>query len=77
LDEATAKGDKETHSIPERRPPIKERANLPKPNETPLPQQLSYPVWRCKVCGYLCAREEPPGICPICKVSKERFERFL
>lgn len=77
VDEATAKGDKETHSIPERRAPNKERANLPKPNETPLPQQLSYPVWRCKVCGYLCAREEPPGICPICKVSKERFERFL
>jgi ferredoxin-thioredoxin reductase catalytic chain len=35
-----------------------------------------YPVWRCTVCGYLCAREEPPDMCPICKVSKERFERF-
>lgn len=23
------------------------------------------PVWRCKVCGYLCARETPPGVCPI------------
>ncbi|MEI6309305.1 MAG: ferredoxin-thioredoxin reductase catalytic domain-containing protein [bacterium] len=77
VDEATAKGEKETHSIPERRLPIKERAKLQKPTETPLPQQLSYPVWRCKVCGYLCARDEPPGICPICKVSKERFERFL
>jgi len=21
---------------------------------------LSYPVWRCKVCGYLCARDEAP-----------------
>jgi ferredoxin-thioredoxin reductase catalytic subunit len=35
-----------------------------------------YPVWRCRVCGYLCARDEPPNVCPICKVTKDRFERF-
>lgn len=35
------------------------------------------PIWRCKVCGYLCARENPPEICPICKVSADRFEKFL
>jgi rubrerythrin len=28
------------------------------------------------VCGYLCAREHPPGVCPICKAKRERFERF-
>ena len=33
-------------------------------------------VYRCKVCGYLCAREEPPDLCPICRVKKERFEEF-
>lgn len=33
-------------------------------------------VYRCKVCGYLCAREEPPDLCPICRAKKERFERF-
>jgi rubrerythrin len=33
-------------------------------------------VWRCRVCGYLCARPEPPETCPICKVSRERFEEF-
>jgi len=38
---------------------------------------LSRPVWRCKVCGYLCARPEPPLVCPICKAGQERFERFL
>ncbi|MDT8396896.1 MAG: ferredoxin:glutaredoxin reductase, partial [bacterium] len=38
---------------------------------------LAYPVWRCKVCGYLCAREHPPGKCPICKADKDRFERFM
>jgi len=34
------------------------------------------PVWRCKVCGYLCAREKPPLKCPICKADRDRFERF-
>lgn len=33
-------------------------------------------VWRCKVCGYLCARRDPPEICPICKVTRDRFEPF-
>jgi len=39
--------------------------------------KLSLPVWCCKVCGYLCARDEPPELCPICKAKKERFERFM
>jgi ferredoxin-thioredoxin reductase catalytic subunit len=34
------------------------------------------PIWRCKVCGYLCARERPPLKCPICKADRDRFERF-
>jgi ferredoxin-thioredoxin reductase catalytic subunit len=34
------------------------------------------PVWRCKVCGYLCARPQPPLKCPICKADRDRFERF-
>jgi len=33
-------------------------------------------VWRCKVCGYLCARKGPPEVCPICKVTRDRFEPF-
>lgn len=70
------KGEKKLKSIPDRRPadgPKKSEAADFNPGETKLP----YPVWRCKVCGYLCAREEPPSTCPICKVSKERFERFM
>ncbi len=39
--------------------------------------KLSQPVWRCKVCGYLCGRGEPPEVCPICKATKDRFERFV
>lgn len=38
---------------------------------------FKYPVWRCKVCGYLCSREKPPDTCPICKVDEKRFEKFL
>jgi ferredoxin-thioredoxin reductase catalytic chain len=38
---------------------------------------LKYPLWRCKVCGYLCARGQPPEVCPICRAKKDRFERLL
>jgi len=36
----------------------------------------SLTVWRCSVCGYLCARERPPPVCPICKVKADRFHPF-
>src|SRR3989339_1580836 len=67
-------GEKEVALIPERRPPLEERLKLkPVPNISSLP----LPVWRCKVCGYLCARENPPEVCPVCKAKKDRFERFI
>jgi ferredoxin-thioredoxin reductase catalytic subunit len=76
-----ARGDKEAGSIPERRPPEAERKKVPvKAAETRSGKgtlSVSMPVWRCRVCGYLCARDEPPEKCPICKVPKDRFERFL
>jgi len=77
VSQAVVKGNKEVHSIPERRPVLEERK---KPKVRPaagIRTVLPYPVWRCKVCGYLCARDEPPEICPICKAKKERFERFM
>ncbi len=70
------KGEVKTHGIPERRPPPEEREKLQKKAVAAF-ASLSLPVWRCKVCGYLCAREAPPEICPICKAKKERFERFV
>jgi ferredoxin-thioredoxin reductase catalytic chain len=70
-------GERAVHAIPERRLPPEERSRLRKETAAAMNQPLSYPVWRCKVCGYLCAREEAPGICPICKAKKERFERFM
>lgn len=73
---AIKNGEQKAHSIPERRPPLEAREKLEK-KAVEAYKQLSYPVWRCKVCGYLCARENPPEICPICKAKKERFERFM
>ncbi len=70
-------------SIPERRPPrakrmqMKQEEMVKQPKTAPSLSSLPLPVWRCKVCGYLCARESPPGVCPICKAGKERFERFI
>jgi ferredoxin-thioredoxin reductase catalytic chain len=71
-------GKRQAASIPERRPPANQRReSQPKvPGLVPA-AELSLPVWRCKVCGYLCARGEPPDSCPICKARKDRFERFI
>ncbi len=79
-------------SIPERRPVKRETAGSAQAQASPggaaregsrpevgagIKGTLPYPVWRCKVCGYLCAREKPPGVCPICKASRDRFEQFI
>jgi ferredoxin-thioredoxin reductase catalytic subunit len=64
---------------PEAKPDAQDaaRAQTPAGSALPNPTGLRYPVWRCRVCGYLCARDGPPEVCPICKARKERFERFL
>ena len=69
-------GKRAVSAIPERRPPPEERMKKEEAGKT-VPQSLAYPVFRCRVCGYLCARNEPPEKCPICMVGKERFERFM
>lgn len=74
---AALKGEKKIGSIPERRPPPEKRKEQKSKVQINKPLEPSLPVWRCKVCGYLCARESPPEVCPICKAKKERFERFL
>ena len=71
-----AEGKKEAGSIPERRP-SKEQRNMAKKETKTMISELPLPVWRCTVCGYLCARDEPPEVCPICKAEKERFQRFI
>ena len=72
-------GKKKHGSIPERRPAkfMRDGYSETPPASSPSPSSLPLPVWRCKVCGYLCARPEPPGKCPVCKAGKDRFERFM
>jgi ferredoxin-thioredoxin reductase catalytic subunit/rubredoxin len=73
-------GARELESIPDRRPPggPGPAAGVPEPSGGEASGGgLAYPVWRCRVCGYLCAREGPPGVCPICKAQKDRFEKFM
>jgi len=69
--------------IPERRPQEAQEAALTAAEtkgkqvlKSVSKQSVSVKVWRCTVCGYLCARELPPPVCPICKAKAERFEQF-
>jgi ferredoxin-thioredoxin reductase catalytic subunit/rubredoxin len=74
---AAVRGEVRIKSIPERRPEREDRKQFRQETKSAGPGNLAYPVWRCKVCGYLCARENPPEVCPVCKAKKERFERFI
>ena len=74
VSEEVVEGKKTIGKIPERRPVKGMRPRKAKPD---LGAALPYPVWRCRVCGYLCARDNPPDVCPICKAKKERFEKFI
>jgi ferredoxin-thioredoxin reductase catalytic subunit len=74
---AVLEGGRKAGSIPERRPPAEERKKAKLESPATGISSVPQPVWRCKVCGYLCAREGPPEVCPICKAKKERFERFI
>jgi rubrerythrin len=67
--------------VPERRPEPEELERI-RAGEGAAAQAAagkggeSVPVWRCKVCGYLAARDSAPKVCPICKASQDRFEPF-
>lgn len=70
-------GKRTVKPVPERRIPSHKRKSDKKEIGNLSFSNLKYPVWRCRVCGYLCARDKPPDICTICKVSRDRFERFI
>jgi len=83
VDDDIKAGRKRAEPIPERRPREDER-RMPATKEEWADgtkslsySRLKYPIWRCTVCGYICARDDPPLICPVCKAKKDRFERFL
>ncbi|MBN1289492.1 MAG: ferredoxin:glutaredoxin reductase [Actinobacteria bacterium] len=73
-------GEVDVKPVPERRPPEKVlniSAGEEAGEEDGEPAETEgIPVWRCTVCGYLCAREKPPELCPICKARRERFKPF-
>ncbi|MDD5142115.1 ferredoxin-thioredoxin reductase catalytic domain-containing protein [Methanoregula sp.] len=84
VSEAITDGTRKVAPVPERRPPRSQRGTMKERAVQTVAVgggttfgSLPFPVWRCKVCGYLCARDQPPGICPVCKAKKDRFERFL
>jgi len=71
VSDEVAKGNQPIQPVPER------RGQEPASSEKKTAFEGSdLPVWRCKVCGYLCARPQPPLKCPICKADQDRFERF-
>jgi ferredoxin-thioredoxin reductase catalytic chain len=77
VSEEVMAGEKTVGSIPERRPPPGKRHIADIQPSVTIPQDLPFPVFRCRVCGYLCARKNPPEVCPICRARRERFERFF
>ena len=75
--------------IPERRPmekqvrayAVSDETSVEKPSETTVlvtekPSGIKMKMWYCKQCGYVCFREEPPYVCPICKAKREMFARI-
>lgn len=72
-------GKRTLTTVPERRPPREQRGKkaVGVAHGIVPAGTLPVPVWRCRVCGYLCARDNPPLVCPICKASQDRFVQFL
>ena len=64
------KGEKSLAPVPERRLAPDVKSTGKPPASSAKMETIPYPVWRCKVCGYLCARNEPPDVCPICKAAQ-------
>jgi ferredoxin-thioredoxin reductase catalytic subunit len=76
VSEQIAFGEKAPQAIPERRGTEPRAEEEEHEAESVGWIKSGLPLWRCTVCGYLCARPQPPLKCPICKVDKDRFERF-
>ena len=74
-------------SIPERRP-VEKQARVYEPSEEAKKSEhgknavkdesdeSKLKLWFCRQCGYVCFREDPPYICPICKAKREMFAKL-
>ncbi len=81
VDDDIAAGSKDVQAIPDRRG-IQPKKTQEEPQNRDgdgagYKMKLKTPVWRCPVCGYLCAKDQPPSKCPICGVKSDRFELFM
>jgi len=73
--------------IPERRPSDKQaRAynistgpskNKRRKSSKTKSSEITMNLYYCKQCGYVCYREEPPYLCPVCKAKKELFTKLV
>jgi len=79
-------GRRELGAVPEQRPLEKqERAygvgrsevSVERPagpgSGAPMVSLAGRRLWYCRQCGYVCFREEPPYVCPICRAKRELF----
>lgn len=77
---------KAIQQIPERRPIEKqgraysvsndEQKTKTSTQEEKQPKETKMALWHCQQCGYVCFREDPPYVCPICKAKKEMFSKI-
>lgn len=76
---------KKIQQIPERRPIEKqgrayslstEEKQTQKPQDETEPKETNMELWYCQQCGYVCFRDDPPYVCPICKAKKEMFSKI-
>lgn len=77
VDDDIASGQKEPQPVPERRIVQPQDNGSIDIGSGDAIMKLDSNVWRCPVCGYLCAKDQPPPKCPICGVSRDRFELFI
>jgi ferredoxin-thioredoxin reductase catalytic subunit len=85
VDKDIYEGKTPVRSIPERRPVEKQVRAYEAPEEVKKSEYVrelvdeggsggpKMKMWVCKQCGYVCFREDPPYICPICKAKREFF----
>lgn len=67
--------------IPERRPvekqtrtfKVKPSRILEGPGDVRRSSGITKKLWYCRQCGYVCFREDPPYVCPVCKAKREMF----
>jgi ferredoxin-thioredoxin reductase catalytic subunit len=48
-----------------------------KKEKSPELSKIEMKMWYCKQCGYVCYREDPPYICPICRARREIFSEII